>query len=394
MRTALKFLIPILGNAALLCADQTLAYSGDARQGNGYKRGKCYSKCEVKCPCPTKRVCKTTCIEVRPKPPCECVTRACNCGIDLFFNADFIYWGSREGNLEFAQTTCTQTVQGGEASAPRGKTYHIGERWEPGFKVGMGLNFCDWGWDLWAQYTWYHTESAKKTASPAAGISLYDAYWFINNPTNPLVNTPAGAAGALSYTSAEAEWNYRLNVLDVELGRGIYIGRHLMIRPQFGLKAFWNRDRFDVKFSNNQWLVQSENHNETWGVGVRGGLTGAWHFTRSFAIFGKFALAALWEGFDVKREDDALNASTGFDTQAVNMRRHTHDVNPVLEWQLGVQWQTFWSGDNYSFGLFAAWEEQVWFNQNRFIRLAGSSFDQATANMTFQGLTTGVWFTF
>lgn len=397
MKKALKFLIPVLGNAALIFAD------GD----NGCcPKPKCETKCKEVCnPCPTKKICKTTCIEVRPRPPCECVTRACDCGVDFFITGDFTWWKPRQDGMEYA---VTEPLPGGvsgvtaaSTTPSQGKVYHAKAQYEPGFKVGVGLDFCDWGWDVYLNYTWFRTENnrhASSSAATGAGLQLQDSYWFagINNNIGPL-----------SYASATSHWKVHMNVLDLEFGRKFWIGKHIMIRPQAGLKGVWNRQHLDnYYFSSTATtfagtpvlpaLAETQMHQriKNDGVGIRAGMCTAWHFSRGFSLFGDFALTGLWQKFKVSRNDEVSLTTAGVVTaEPVNVRDHFYSVTPVLEWMFGLKWETWSCGDNYHFGIKAAWEEQIWLDQNRYIRMPGTA-RQGDSSFNVQGLTLGAFFEF
>jgi hypothetical protein len=382
MKKAMKFLIPVLGNAALVFAD-----------GNGDCCPKPVQKCETKCkevcdPCPTKKVCKTTCCTVRPKPPCECVTRTADCGVDFFVTADFIWWKAREDGLEFALTNTTAAA----AAPAQGAVNRERTKYRPGFKVGLGLDFNDWGWDTYFNYTWFrsnHSNSSSATTSVVAGAgqSALDAYWF--------ANTAAGGATP-AYTAASETWRLRMNVLDWEMGRKYWIGKHIALRPHVGLKGAWNTQDLGVSFSGGDaavgTVVTSNNSEKFRGVGVRGGMDAAFHFSRGFSILGKFALTGMYEKFRVSRSDNTVDAA-GVVTSAVNVRDNFWNVEPVLEWFLGFNWETWWSCDNMHFALWAGWEQQFWGDQARFVRMPGSA-QHGAGDLAFEGLTVGAKFEF
>ena len=58
-----------------------------------------------------------------------------------------------------------------------------------------------------------------------------------------------------------------------------------------------------------------------------------------------------------------------------------------------MKWETWWSGDNYHLAIRAGWEEQIWLDQNRFIRMPGSARNGDSA-FNVQGLTLGAMFEF
>ncbi len=385
MKKALKFMIPVLGNAALVFAD-----------GNGDCCPKPVQKCETKCkevcePCPTKKVCKTTCCTVRPKPPCECVTRACDCGVDFFITADFIYWKAREDGLEFAMTNTAAPA----AAPAQGRVNREHTKYKPGFKVGIGLDFCDWGWDTYLNYTWYRTNhnnnSTVTTVAAGTGLTLLDAYWFADTPD---LNA-AGTGATPAYTSATQSWNLRMNILDWEMGRKYWIGKHIMLRPHIGLKGAWNRQNQGVGFTGGDAAggsVNSSNTEKFKGVGVRAGMDTAFHFSRGFSLLGKFALTGMYEKYRVSRSDSTIDAA-GAATSAVSVTDSFWNVEPVFEWFLGLNWETWWSCDNMHLAIWVGWEEQFWADRARFIRMPGTA-QHGAGDLALQGLTLGAMFEF
>ncbi len=145
-----------------------------------------------------------------------------------------------------------------------------------------------------------------------------------------------------------------------------------MLRPFYGLKGAWHTQHMRVAFSNVEGLVLSPNARmrntmENWGIGIRAGMDTSWHFTRSFSLVGNMAFTCLWEEFKVKRFDVA--EAGGFSESNVNLKKKVYDVEPVIELALGLKWETGMACDASHFSITAAWEEQVWFDQNQFLRI-------------------------
>lgn len=326
----------------------------------------------------------------------EDVSRWCDCGIDYFVTADFIYWGAKEDGLEFAATYQFNAVlestvgKPGSTTPSVGRSYRPGWNWDPGFKVGAGLEFCGWGWDLYAQYTWLHV-GKRKSANGGSTLALRDAYWLANETDHA---TPTSRR----YDSAKSNWRFHLNVLDIDLGRAFYIGEQIMFRPHAGLKWAWNKDRFDLRFINRYDSATSttidgpgqfcSNLVKIWGVGIRGGLDGVWHFTREFSLIGAFDLTGLWEHVKASRQD--VNAGNALST--LNNLDKYSIIEPVFEWSLGFRWETWWCCDRYHFAIDANWESQVWINQNRFIHIIGTA--PITRDLMLQGATLSTRFDF
>ena len=61
---------------------------------------------------------------------------------------------------------------------------------------------------------------------------------------------------------------------------------------------------------------------------------------------------------------------------------------------MGLKWETGLSCDAYHLSITAAWEEQVWFGQNKFFRLPRELRPGPAAILSLQGLTVDVRFDF
>ncbi len=314
---------------------------------------------------------------VQNEKACLCSTNDCDSGINFLIGGDFIYWTAHQDNIEIAYSTNGNTVEG--------KVYRVDESWNPGFKVMSGLDFCNYGWDFIAQYTWYRSNDNKKSFETPDDLVVYDSYWFVNRPMNQATRT---------ILQTEARWALHLNVIDLEIGKPILFGDHFNLRPQMGLKGVWNKQTYHLDYSGFSSLPPSNDYSssndlKSWGVGIRGGIESSWRIVDEFSLFGTFALTALWEGFKAKRFDYNL---TEMDSH-VFLRDQFHMIEGIYEWMLGMRWETSWSNESYHFSFQAAWEAQKWDDQNRFIGVPGA-IKHGNGDLTFQGLTLGAFFSF
>ena len=232
--------------------------------------------------------------------------RVCD-GANIFITADFLFWNAREDGLGYALTGSVNANATASVSS-RGSVRHPDWEWDPGFKVGLGWNTMQDGWDLFAEYTWQRFNgSTDRVTNPT-------------DPNNQLVNIwGMGGAGIGNATNlppnqsietASGKWDLHFNVIDLELGRNYYIGRWLKLRPHFGLKGTWQDQYYKVRYtqidspaqgSTTEWQMDQEQCQ--WAVGLRTGVDTSWQFTRSFSLFGNWALSPLYTSFDVTRKD-------------------------------------------------------------------------------------------
>lgn len=329
--------------------------------------------------------------EPRPMPP-KMITPsampAIQHGSNVFVTADFIYWTARVDNLEYAHTGVSPaTVLLSEFSSisKQGSYRGVHHKLSPGFKAALGFAPGYDGWDTLIRYTYLRTGASSSVEK-----------------ANPLWSlTPGLIIGdsAALITANTGDWHLHFNNADWELGREYFISSHLLLRPFLGLKGSWQRQTFNIGYTGIALDALSlslsipsytiNNSQYFWGAGPRAGLNTTWQCTHHWSLFGDCAFSALWSYFKVKRIDHMQTASTPsplVDTNVIvaNESLRFHSLRPVLELDLGMRWDYWFLDDDYRIRIQAAWEQQVWFNQNQFLN--PSSRDGL---LSLQGLTAG-----
>ncbi len=322
-------------------------------------------------------------------------------GYNVFVTADFIYWTGRTDNLDYAQTgtalVSSRALYNGTTNAnvtsKEGTQYHPHHKMSPGFKVGVGCDLNHDGWDTYFHYTWLRNSAFSTESFATTAISLWDyAPISIYSKSTTAIN------------AADATWKLHFNTLDWEIGREFYISPRLLLRPHCGLKGSWQTQHNNVDFTaltdtdvagtiatGSYKMTQKQSF---WGIGVRSGLDTSWKFTRNWSIFGDISLAALWSQFTTHRTD-VLTQASSLDSftnlEAIHVRRLTHTITPVIEWDLGLRWDYWFSDEDYRFRVQTAWEQQVWFDHNQFLQLGATN---RTGSLNLQGLTVDFRFDF
>lgn len=323
-------------------------------------------------------------------------------GVDVFVTADFIYWTSRQEGLAFARSGLADYSEAQAfGNTPCGKTYYPKSKFSPGFKVGVGLNLGHDGWDTYLDYTWFHNSTkcayVVNSSSYTAPIPLWEVAT-VGSATakeNFLVLSTFVNVG-----NSQAHWKLYFNNFDWELGRNFYISQYLTLRPYAGLKGNWMQQYYNVTYSDylasdiSSEIDIAKMHQEQkfWGVGIRTGLDTSWYFDKNWSMFANTALSSLWGRYKVTRQDLTLAPKATSYHTIINTVNDFHTVKPVLELQLGARYDYWFCDDDYHFGIEAAWEQQVWFNQGQFIKYLEP--DSSDANLVLQGLTVDFRFDF
>ena len=301
--------------------------------------------------------------------------------VEPYITADFIYWKAREDGLQYIITGRSNQLR---PNLVEGKIYEPDFDGHIGFKVGLGLNIDHDGWDVYLQYTWIYSDEIDsfngelpKNAQAVTGNEFL--------------------IGGI--TRSHVDWDFHMNVLDLEWGRHYYIGRFLRFRPFFGLKGFWSDQDYRIRSSGFQdfdrtILADTDNHfdDDSWGIGIRGGLQTSWLFTRNFSVFGNLALAAEWSRFYIKLKENGFFPATNTTHSLTNINNHHYVMIPILELALGLRWEIWFHQDSYHLAIQWGWEEQMWWNYAR----SFATFNSVSAgeDLNFQGLTVRIRFDF
>ncbi|MCX6987007.1 MAG: Lpg1974 family pore-forming outer membrane protein [Chlamydiae bacterium] len=326
-------------------------------------------------------------------------------GADIFVSADFIYWYAQQDGLSYAFAG----EFGNNTTNKKPSDSHVKQvdrKWEPGFKLGAGLEFEHDGWDLFAQWTWLNPITDNK--SSASENLDNENYFVLPYDSKGIRNKAVGIAG-ISLITEEASWTLHYNVIDLELGRNFFLSRYMTLRPHIGLKTAWINQKFNQEFlsddlaftSAGQFPSLSDNAPftfsgtgkknqslESWGLGIRMGIDPVFHLSRNWGIYGNLALSALYQYYKTSEKVSAYGIGTGIndllqpiDFKLRNTKKSNHTLTPVLELGLGLEYMAWFYNESYMLEIKAGWEEQVWFNTNQFQDVS----DQG--NLTLQGFT-------
>lgn len=371
----------LLFSSTLLCADETSIQPSAP------------TSCPEPKPCCPPRLdcCPPRCVQLVGGPKGEITPNAgpcVACGINAEVTADFIYWKVHEDHLAYI----TSTGQELTATPTQGKAFQPDFKMEPGFKVGLGLNFEHDGWDSYLQYTWVRARNIKGSATLSSNTIFLDTIWEIQ-------------VGGVTINNASVNWDlHYFNVIDLELGRNFYVSRYLQLRPHFGFKGTWQKQFYEVTFqetvdggptagnSVTDFMTQSQFF---WGFGMRAGLDAGWHFSKSFSAVGEVAISGLYGQFEVSRtntsHDNTANLFISGNNSPFALSNSFHTIVPVFEWFAGLRWETYTCDNDYHFSLEAGWEEQFWGDQNQFLAFLTEG---KIGNLNFQGLTVKARFDF
>jgi hypothetical protein len=299
-------------------------------------------------------------------------------GWNLFLNTEFLWWTAKEDGLYYAQSG----FSGGTTF--NGYLQKVKPHFRPGFRIGLGGNMEYDDWDIMLNWTWF--KSTARGSSRGSLLTLW-GHPQLASPPNP-TNSLSGAS------SANAQWHLHFNILDLEMGRSFWVGRHFSIRPFLGVRGAWIDQHLDIHYDYTTPVskanLRADSNFE--GGGVRAGLDmrfaliGGWSFysiASASMLYGYYDafFHEHWEGIQVAKTKD------GF-----------HNAASTAQLALGVRWDTYVHKDRYHFGLYAGWEQNIWFGINKMNHymnnLSEGSLEKMNGDLALSGGTFGVRFDF
>ncbi|MDQ5956751.1 MAG: Lpg1974 family pore-forming outer membrane protein [Candidatus Rhabdochlamydia sp.] len=302
--------------------------------------------CEPDC-CDEKRVKSfDPCIDVTPS------ARGCIETSGPYLETAYLYWRSSIENL-----SVTSNLQQQSNIQIKETIKQVDYKYESGFKLGLGYNlFYDY-WDIFANWTRLHTQPHSSWNSP-----------------NQLLTTslldPFQGSSIIRSSSVSSRGNLHFDTVDLELGRRLFLGRNLAIRPYAGLKGAWVTSRLNTSYVGisdplfNSATVSLKNRNQ--GVGLRFGMQGRWDLGCSnFAILANVAGAVLWNNIKTRNDTNEFLPNGNLTLGGGSKHAHYRTLTPLVECFIGLDWGSCFY-KKYYLGISAGYEMQFWWDYNTF----------------------------
>ncbi len=176
----------------------------------------------------------------------------------LSFGGSFTYWKAAQEGLDIAEF---RPVNTGIATELIYQKFSF----RPGFQAYLLAkpNYDDW--DMQLKYTWYRstTTSRKKASSLELIVSRFADF-------------------AADVESISSDWLLHMNLGDAEMGRSLFIGKHLSLRPFISARLAFIKQRLGidanvfpvVEFDGSSSALvvnsrQSKNYSRAWMLGPR-----------------------------------------------------------------------------------------------------------------------------
>ena len=234
-----------------------------------------------------------------------------------------------------------------DGSVSKRKIQQLNGQWDPGLRLYLGYTTPHDDWSVFLTWTYYNTESKHKSVNG-------------NTQSPVMVQSWSNIIGANS-VYASGHWAFRLNTLDLDLGRMYPLSDYLKLTPYVGLR-FASVD-FHYK-SKYEAFTNTNNENNTFQyrtfapTGFHGDLdflAGGFHLgaKADWILYKQWKLAfnlsgsILYGNYDIHEHFQEISLSgTGSQstgpTVKVNQRYYKNEMNRVrtnLDCFLGLGWE-------------------------------------------------------
>ncbi len=296
----------------------------------------------------------------------------------LWVEAEALLWQAFEDNLPYAMTSPNSSPSTALPVNRDIKNPHCDWSW--GYRVGVGYEMPHDGWDGKLIYTRMKNCAKGKVhgvdfSDPAGDGRFIFQYW--------------GQADFLipgKIVFARGSWKIDLDQFDLNLGREYYVGKHLTIRPNGGLRATWLFQKYDVDYENSFNLEQKiDLKNRFWGFGFTGGLDLDWIFGGGFSLYGGADYSILLGFFHVDQNAHQSGAEIWKNNKSFRSGKS------IIDMELGIKWARLVSNNQLGFTIKIGYEYHLYLNQNQFFTYYGSGglnprFKSNQGNLTYEGI--------
>ncbi len=298
---------------------------------------------------------------------------------NVYLTGDFLWWKAQENGLDYVILTDDPT----QTDTPETQTIkHPQFAYDMGFRVGLGYNIPHDSWDLFVEWTRFHTLVSSHTFTKTSWYGLFTPWSSFED-----VSETAFAHG-------QSHWKLDVDIIDGEVGRAYYVGKWLSLRPSLGLRTVWIKQhdsmRNDTFLGDIIWKDTIHLVNDYSGIGPKASLETTWDLIWGFNLYGSGTLSLLYGEFEIRRHEDVdYYSGSLLPSQKRNSHDDFHLVRAMADLQIGLGWDITFMHDKFHFGIRACWEQMIFFGQNQLNRLGNPNFQGSTisnlGDLSFQG---------
>lgn len=296
----------------------------------------------------------------------------------FFVGGNWLNWKVEEQKLQIGANVVQQPSSGSNPIETFSTVLKPDFNTSDGFRVFTGYTTQDQLWESTLIYSHMSSHANSSFFGPPAPVRLAkpvqedlgNVVFFDEN--YPLL-TPIEIT-----THYEMCWKPRIDYLDFDLARTFSFCEDFEITPHIGIRATWIRQTVKIEGFNPQFFVM-EARVKSYGIGLEGGLYGAWNLPCNFALIGHIGGALTYNRVH-NRGSIVVN-----DFGEIGYNNPNKVSNAWVDAFIGISYSRNFC--NYLLNIHAGWEHHMVYNANQFSATGGG-------DLTMQGLTLGAFIQF
>lgn len=323
-----------------------------------------------------------------------------------FVKGEALVWKADVDGVAYATTFISEQESDFQPAFNQMKTRTPHFAYDPGFRVGLGLQSPDRLFDfflIWTRFYTKGTDEARGSLIPISAANGDKIILGLIGLIQPLVSVA---------NKALMDCHIKENLLDMQMARGIQVSPHFFMRPYFGIRGVWSAIDWNIRFKRsfilplnvNQSATQLKVKNDFGAVGGLIGLELDWKAPLGFGVSIHSAGALVWGKNEEATQQKylfVLAGATSADKEKFKAHNSAFCLKGMWELFVGGFWETNFQSrkvnessvlhpkqSRVSLRLVAGYEFQQWpyFGQKTFVQ---STRERERFNLSFQGFTGG-----
>ncbi|QVL57074.1 MAG: hypothetical protein KFB93_06750 [Simkaniaceae bacterium] len=299
-----------------------------------------------------------------------------NNSVDIIVDVEFLWWYSNVTNLSYGTKRNvipieSQVAQNSTMLAAT-KKQEFNRKWNPAFRIGFGIAGFQDGWDLYSNWTYYHShESTSKSVAPLSGGTLQSV------GTEVYTSSWLPGPNDITFSKLSAHLQLLYNQFDLTLGRKFWISTALGLHPYMGLRGFYSQLFFRLKGTRpdhntatvTDFRQSTQAKQKLYGVGLLAGTDANWHFHTNWSIITSGAVSLTYGKYQVTTRLDSIGLFDNSGNIAVESHSKTPDntygVQTFIDCAIGLSWEDTYYQKAIRLKFDAAWETQLKIDYHR-----------------------------
>lgn len=284
--------------------------------------------------------------------------------------ADWLYWETEQTGLNYGLDNTV--INGNNFPA---KVIKPSFEYDNGYRVYGDYTSACGLWNLGLSYT--HVPTTAKNSYSSDNFLQFASLL----PSNfPLFASTFGD----SLNSLQSSWKNSLNYVDLDISRTFAVCNNFEIIPHIGFRVLWMKQRMRFQgaafpeIGPSQGTFTSQLKSRFTGVGLEGGLKGAWQVCSGLSLVGHVGGSILYSHF--RNSGYIFTGVDGSNDFEVSYKESNHRGVPTFDSFIGLMYVSDVCG--YLADIHVGWEQHILFQTNDF-NLDGNG------STTLQGLTLG-----